>query len=221
MTRTVLLMLIAVSLALPLWVSALDCSATPTPISDLPSECTVTDKLFANIRARVGGTDVGADIMVQSQDLGDLGVGLLFDLPVSLPVEVSARTPLILRYDVSVLDPLMAITDVHLGLTALAGAPATGTVRETVRIGATNVAVLRADIDPATVGIADTAFAFLTTAGLLGDTVTVRKVVTSLNIDEVSQTVTQERVPEPATHAMLGSAVVLGAWILRKKIRRG
>jgi hypothetical protein len=220
MTRTVLLMLIAVSLALPLSVSALECPATPTPISDLPSDCTVTDKLFANIGARVGGTDVGADIMVQSQDLGDLGVGLLFDLPADLPVEVSARTPLILRYEVRVLDPLMAITDVHLGLTALAGAPAIGTVRETVRIGATTVARLRADIDPTT-GIGDTDFDFLTTAALVSDIVTVRKVVTSLSIDEVSQTVTQQRVPEPATHAMLGSAVVLGAWVLRKKIRRG
>ena len=217
-------MLIALSLALPLSVRAqpvVPCPTSATTISSLlSSECQLTDKLFANIRATVAGTDVGANITVQSQVIGDLEVGLLFDLPATLPggLVVSVNTPLTILYSVSVLDPVMAITDIHLSLTGTAGI---GTVTETVQLGATNVAVLVADLNPATASIGSNTLAFLSTAGLLGDTLTVTKVVTALNIDTVSQTVTQQVVPEPATLAMLGSAAVVGAWVRRRKIRRG
>ena len=223
MIRTVL-RLIALSLAVPLSVSAqpvAPCPSSPTLISSLTTpECQLTDKLFADIRATVGGTNVGGSITVQSQVIGDLEVGLLFDLPATLPggLVVSINTPLTILYSVSVLDPIMAITDIHLALTGTAGI---GTVTETVQLGATNVAVLVADLNPATASIGSNTLAFLSTAGLLGDTLTVTKVVTALNIDTVSQTVTQQVVPEPTTLTLLGSAAVLGAWVRRRKSRRG
>lgn len=175
-------------------------STTATLLSDLVAGCTIDDKLFADFTATVAGGDVSALITLTSINDGDLlREGFFLATGVVLPIGVSVATPLIVGYSVTVLDPLFAITDIHLGLTG----STTGTVSETVTSGLDLLAFLQVGTNPLGGSFGNTADAFF--QGV--DSLVVVKQITNVDVftngGQIQQEVTQARVPEPATLALL------------------
>jgi hypothetical protein len=114
--------------------------------------------------------------------------------------------PLVVGYTVTVLDPLFAITDIHLGLTG----STTGLVTETVTSGVNVLATLKAGTDPVLGSLGNTANAFF--SGV--NSIAVLKEITNIDVftggNTVHQAVTQgavSPVPEPASLLLLTAAL--------------
>jgi hypothetical protein len=179
------------------------CATTAGPAGSF-GPCTIDDKLFADLAVSVGGTDVSAFVHVASAEDGDLlRETLRFSFPVALPVGVSVATPLTIAYTVTALDPLFAIADIHLDLSA----GTFGLVTETVTLSDGTVLILRAGTDPLTgfLGLSDSA----RFAGV--GSIAVVKTITELAVGSggtIDQAVTQRAVPEPGLSLLVTTSVL-------------
>jgi hypothetical protein len=189
------------------------CTATAVASGSF-GPCTIDDKLVADLSVTVGGTDVSAFVFVESADDGDLlRETLRFSFPVALPVGISVATPLTIAYTVTALDPLFAIADLHLDLSA----STFGLVTETVTLADGTVITLRAGTDPVTgfLGLSDSA----RFAGV--GSIAVVKTITEVAVGSggtIDQAVTQRAVPEPGLSLLITTGAI--AIMARSRRRR-
>jgi len=191
-----------------------ECSLSPVSLSQLTNGCTISDKLFGNFTATVGRTDVSGDLSLSSiAGLGPLREGFSLGLPLTLPATISADVPLLVGYSVTVLNPAYAITDIHLGITG----STTGTVTETVMSGLDLLATLHVGSNPLGGSFGNTADAFF--SGV--DSIAVLKEITNADVfsngGQVTQEVSQSRVPEPASLSLLALGIAGAAMARRRK----
>lgn len=190
-----------------------DCATSSTALSTLVggSGCTIDDKLFFNFSATAGGGDISQFLTITSLVDGDiLREEIQFGFP-ALPVGVNINLPIVIGYSVRVLDPLFAITDIHLGLSG----NTFGLVTETVTLANGTVINLAAGTDPLGAFLGLTDQAIFSGVGSLA----VVKVIGSAAFGAggtVNQAVTQQAVPEPVTLALLGT----GALAIARRFRR-
>jgi len=114
---------------------------------------------------------------------------------------------------VTVLNPAYAITDIHLGITG----STTGTVTETVMSGLDLLATLHVGSNPLGGSFGNTADAFF--SGV--DSIAVLKEITNADVfsngGQVTQEVSQSRVPEPASLSLLALGIAGAAMARRRK----
>jgi hypothetical protein len=210
-----LLMFLAGNTAEASHIGFVHCATSAVPASVF-GPCTIDDKLFADLAVSVGGTDVSALVSVASEDDGDiLRETLRFSFPSPLPVAVTVATPLTIAYSVTALDPLFALADIHLGLSA----DTFGLVTETVTLADGTVISLRAGTDPISgfLGLSDSA-----TFAAVGSLV-VLKTITELTVGSggtIDQAVTQKAVavPEPGLSLLVAGGAL--AMVVRSRRRR-